>query len=80
MSVRVMFECDGCDAKAEGTAPLRKRFVSVSGRDHGFGTARWENTPDDVAPEGWVAADPYTYVTYCPKCWHEIESGTVKAS
>jgi len=76
MSVRVLFECNGCDAKAEGTAPLRKRFVSVSGRDHGFGAARWENTPDDVAPVGWIAADPYTYVTYCPECWSGIDSGS----
>lgn len=73
MSVRVIFECSGCDAKAEGAGRLEKRFVSVSGRDHGFGAARWKVRVEDVVPEGWVAFDPYTYMTYCPKCWAAIE-------
>lgn len=72
--IRALFCCDGCDATAESTEWLRKEFVSFSGRSHGFGSARWQNTPDDVAPEGWIAADPYTFCTYCPKCWAEIES------
>lgn len=72
MSIRVVFECNSCDAKAEATGRLRKEFVSLFGRSYGFGLAQWANTPDDVSPEGWVAADPYTYMTYCPKCWAAI--------
>jgi len=72
MSVTARFECNGCGAVAEGTERLRKEFVSLSGRDHGFGSARWANTPDDIAPEGWVAADPHTYCCYCPACWAQI--------
>lgn len=80
MSIRVIFNCDGCEATAEGTARLRKEFVSLSGRGYGFGSARWSNTPDDVAPRGWVAADPYTYATYCPTCWASIEAGGAAAT
>lgn len=72
--VTVSFACGGCDAKAEGTTFLRKRFMSLSGRDHGIGGPVWDVGVDDVVPEGWVAFDPYTYCTYCPKCWEEIMS------
>jgi hypothetical protein len=78
MSVVAIFRCDGCDAVAEGTARLKKEFVSVSGRSHGVGSSRWTNTPDDVAPFGWIAADPYTFCTYCPTCWTEIQSGSLR--
>ena len=77
MSVTVHFSCGGCDAKAEGTAPLRMEFVSVSGRSYGFGAPRMANTIDDVTPEGWIAYDPYTYCCYCPKCWGEILKGQI---
>lgn len=75
MSVTLVFACDGCDAKTEGTKRLRKEFVSISGRNYGIGAPRWQESPEDVAPEGWIAADPYTYCTYCPKCWTEIDHG-----
>lgn len=58
MSIRVTFECNGCDATAEGTARLLQR----------------QRDPATVAPEGWVPFDPYTGVCYCPKCWAEIEA------
>jgi hypothetical protein len=35
------------------------------------------NYADDVVPDGWVAYDPYTYCTYCPKCWEGIEAASV---
>lgn len=73
MSVRVAFKCDGCFATADGTDRLRVEFQSFSGRDHGFGRVVQANTVRDIAPAGWVAYDPYTYATYCPKCWSEIE-------
>lgn len=58
--IRLLFSCGGCDATAEGTGPLRRNP---------------SNTVEDVTPEGWVAFDPYTYCTYCPKCWAKIEGG-----
>ena len=72
MSVTVTFACGGCNARAEGSTPLRKRFLSVSGRDYGIGSAVWDVGVEDVVPDGWIAFDPYTYCTYCPKCWAEI--------
>jgi hypothetical protein len=74
MSVRLVFACDGCDAETQGTGSLRRHFVSVSGRDYGFGSALW-NDPNTLAPPGWVASDPYTFATYCPTCWASIEAG-----
>ena len=65
MSVKVIFECGGCDAKIEGTAPLRARFEPLYG---GNLCAIVKNTAEDVVPEGWVAYDPYTLATYCPEC------------
>jgi hypothetical protein len=73
VSVRVVFECGGCDAKADGTDRLRREFRSFSGRSHGVGTAGPANSVEDVTPAGWIAYDPYTYCTYCPKCWAEID-------
>jgi len=73
MTVKVIFECGGCDATAKGSTFLRKRFLSFSGQRSGFGGPVWETTVDDVVPEGWVAFDPYTYACYCPKCWASIE-------
>jgi len=32
----------------------------------------------DHTPEGWMASDPYTRCTYCPRCWKEIEDGVVE--
>ena len=73
MSVTVKFTCDGCFAEAEGTAPIRKHFVSVSGRSYGIGSFRYTNTVAEVAPEGWWAFDPYTQLCYCPECRKGIE-------
>lgn len=72
MPVKVLFECGGCDAKAEGTDRLRREFVSITGRGYGFGSARPANTIEDVTPAGWVAYDPWTYCTYCPACYAEV--------
>ena len=71
MGVKVIFECGGCFAKAEGTAQLHAPFVSVSGKPYGFGSRR-EELASSVTPEGWVAFDPYTACTYCPACWEGI--------
>ena len=72
--IRVVFSCGGCDAEAFGTAPLTRRFESVSGRDHGIGRYVPANTVQDVTPPGWVAYDMIG-ATYCPTCWTEIEKG-----
>ena len=75
MSVTVHYECNGCFAKAEGTEPLQLRFESVTGRSYGFGSPRLVKSAASVAPAGWVAFDPYTYLCYCPECWAKIEKG-----
>lgn len=80
MSVHLSFECDGCEATVERLGPIRKEFTSVSGRSWGFGSWRYEQTPDDFAPEGWVASDPYTACCYCPKCWDGIMSSPANAT
>ena len=73
MSVKVKFECGGCFVEADGTAFLRRHFDSINGKGYGFGAYRFD-TPQDVAPEGWIAFDPYTGCCYCPECWAGIEN------
>lgn len=77
MSISVMFECNGCFKREAGTDRIRKTFRSFSGRSWGFGPAGgvYLKTIEDVAPEGWVAYDPYTYCTYCPECWDKVVNG-----
>jgi len=71
MTVKVIFECDGCDAKIDGVRPIRETFHSLDGKGWGFG--RWcRDTIEDVAPYGWISFDPATKCTYCPKCWSSI--------
>lgn len=73
MSVTVKFSCGGCFKEADGTTFLRRNFITGTGKSYGLGY--WQNDkPEDVAPEGWVAFDPYTGCCYCPECWGEIES------
>ena len=59
MSISVKFSCDGCDTQANGTGILSKR----------------NQNPQQVAPKGWIAFDPYTGCCYCPKCVAQIEKG-----
>ena len=74
MGVKLQLSCGGCDATAT-TEPLRKRFVSSSGKSYGFGTYRLDD-PELLEPEGWVMFDPFTAETYCPDCWKSIEADT----
>ena len=75
MAVKVVFECDGCHASADGTDFICKRFVSVTGRSYGIGSVQYINTVEDVKPPGWWAYDPATYLCYCPDCRKSIEEG-----
>lgn len=70
MIVTVHLACSGCEATAEGTGPLRKRFHGSHG-DWGWGSYRVEDV-EALAPEGWVMFDPYSATTYCPECWSSI--------
>ena len=74
--ITVTFHCSGCSATAPGKRPLERHFTSISGRAYGLGSYQ-DDRPADVAPDGWIAHDPYTQVTYCPDCWAEI-TGTLK--
>jgi len=69
MGLRLIYECGGCDATAE--AHMERHFDSFNGKGYGFGKWR-EDRPQDVAPDGWIAYDPWTSCTYCPACWAEI--------
>lgn len=73
MTVTVQFECGGCFKTATGTRWLERRFVSWNGKGYGFGNYVYDK-PQDVAPEGWIAFDPYTGCCYCPECWASIDS------
>ncbi len=69
--ITVKFSCDGCHTEVNGTSFLKSEFHGVTGKSHGFG--HWENElAEDMAPEGWIAFDPYTRCTYCPDCWQSI--------
>ena len=72
MSVTLTYSCGGCNAKADGVRPMRREFRSFSGMTYGFGVATWADTPETLAPKGWMASDPWTYCTYCPECWRSI--------
>mgnify|MGYP007100082236 CR=1 FL=1 len=68
MSPAVLLHCC-CDATVSAT--LSREFRPIfHGGDSGLG--RWELRLD--VPDGWVAFDPYTNVTYCPTCWADIET------
>lgn len=73
--VTVTYQCSGCGAMA--VAPeqqILREFRSLSGQGHGIGGYVIEPVKiESVAPEGWVAYDPYTMCTYCPACWESIE-------
>lgn len=59
MTVKCEFMCDGCGVTASGSASLDRQ--------------RWNETLSEsvqrTAPDGWVAFDPFTRVSYCPACW-----------
>lgn len=71
MTVRISLHCGGCDAVANDVGRIRREFVSFSGRGYGFG--RTHDRVEIDTPPGWVAFDPWTYCTYCPTCWAEIQ-------
>ncbi len=74
--ITVTFHCSGCSAKAEGKAPLRRRFESFSGRSYGIGSYTWD-TPADVVPPGWLDSD-LIGATYCPTCMSELAASTTE--
>lgn len=77
LQIDIHFDCGGCDAKETVHTSISREFTSFSGRSFGFGT--YNLTPSSskmvkaATPDGWVAFDPYTSCTYCPKCWASIE-------
>ncbi len=75
MSIKVTYDCCGCEASATVILP-GAFFLSITGRSYGLGTVQYPRVRDHV-PEGWMDYDPYTYLTYCPDCvasiWPEEE-------
>jgi len=70
MGVKVVFSCGGCDAVADGTAFLRREFISFNGKGWGFGRYK-DQKPVDVLPDRWMIYD-IVGATYCPKCADEL--------
>lgn len=70
MGVTVRFRCDGCEEHVDDVR-VPSRFVSVSGRDSGFGCQRQPSVAS-LAPDGWMPFDPWTGCCYCPECWASI--------
>lgn len=77
MTVTLELRCGGCDERAT-VGPLRKRFHGTRG-DWGLGVPRVDPV-EDLAPDGWVMFDPYTYCTYCPTCWASIVAEPAEVS
>lgn len=69
MSVKVIYECDGCEIKSE-LIRLGRQFKGVCGRTYGFGRYAYDQ-PQDKAPEGWIAYD-LIGCCYCPECTNEL--------
>lgn len=78
MSVRIRMICDGCFKETE-TSRIRQEFVSFSGRGYGMGVVKTPTIDDVCDPTGWVWSDPYTFCTYCPDCWAEINTAVVQS-
>ena len=76
MSITVHYKCAGCSAEADGTEPLVEAFIGGPGRCYNFGKYRPVNSVRTVAPDGWIAYDPYTHATYCPTCWKLIDQSS----
>jgi len=73
VSIKITFECSGCFVTVAGTRPLGSRWDAIHTFSDGGSVGRYvDDRPQDVAPEGWVAFDPYTRCCYCPKCWASI--------
>jgi len=68
---RMTFTCTGCDA--EETVPV-VASVTIGSVTPTTVRARLK-VPSiaDLALEGWVVNEPYTFCTYCPDCWAEIQ-------
>lgn len=74
--IDVTFHCMGCDESITLLNCIHRKFTSLTGKSYGIGF-RATTQIDEIEPEGWVAFDPYTQATYCPRCWDEIENGEV---
>lgn len=63
--------CGGCSVEITVDSIRLKSEFSY------LGNWRHKHMPaldiEALAPEGWVASDPYTACTYCPDCWAGIE-------
>ena len=73
--VTVHFNCGGCEAKEDVKAWAHRSHMAPYGGAYGSRASY-----QDLVPEGWVAFDPYTDCTYCPKCWAEIEAAPIVAA
>ena len=80
IKVTLTYSCGGCDKReAVDAGSITRDFVSISGRGYGFGKYVTSGVnPEKHAPDGWVAFDPYTQITYCEDCWESIIADSTK--
>ena len=69
MSVKIIYECDGCIERSEPIV-MGREFKGITGRNYGFGSYKYEQ-PKDHAPKGWIAYDSIG-CCYCPDCANEL--------
>lgn len=73
MSIHIVYFCSGCPREATVNVGANVISVPIGG---GIDRVAVEKPRvDESAPDGWIAFDPYTHVTYCPECWDRIENG-----
>jgi hypothetical protein len=72
MSVKVTYECDGCENVSDPVM-LESKFVALSGKSYGLGSRVCERAKDK-APAGWIAYD-LIGCCYCPDCAAEFKEG-----
>ncbi len=69
MSVFIRFKCGGCPAEADGTTWLARHTEVLHNTPDGQYVRYSIPDVQTVAPEGWIAHDPWTGCCYCPTCW-----------
>lgn len=73
MSVQIIYGCSGCEATTSTWWSAKVDTTHIGG---GIDRAAISYpTVKQIAPTGWVAADPHTHACYCPECWESIEAG-----
>jgi len=73
ITASLKFDCCGCSKSVTiENIYMQARIESAFGGQLLSVTIKPKLDPEDYTPDGWVAFDPYTKVTYCTDCWNHI--------